>query len=100
VDAVRRTGGGDIAALVGLRSSGREPDEAAVGVFGVLAMPPVVAGLDAGDLGEVVLGRWRWDRPLERAAVSRVVAGDLASLGRTDRVHEEHRTGRRSRTRH
>ena len=30
---------------------------------------------DLGDLGEVVLGRRRRDRPLERAAVPRVVAG-------------------------
>ena len=58
-------------------------DQTPVGVLGVLAVPPVVAGLDHRDLGEVVRGRRRRDRPLERAGVPRVVAGDLTALAST-----------------
>ena len=71
----------------------RQPDQPALGVLGVLAVPQVVARLDLRDLGEVVLGRRRRDRPLERAAVPRVVDRDAAPRLACvyDHVHEEDR---------
>src|SRR5947207_700683 len=55
------------------RAARREPDQAALVVLGVLAVPIVIDAGDDRDDREVVLGRRRGNAPLERATVPRIV---------------------------